>query len=92
MSERGQFLVSLDNLPPDFRKALGWKAANHLLYAVLMPRRGNPHRPFTDEWATESAVQNRAGRAVSVLDILFLGGVLAFFGLSALAVRACNRI
>lgn len=31
-------------------------------------------------------------KAASMLDLLFLAGVLAFFGLSAAAVRACDRL
>lgn len=45
-----------------------------------------------DGSAIESAFRNRDGKADPMLDILFLGGALTFFGLSALAVRACDRV
>lgn len=51
---------------------------------------GNPHRPFTRPCAIQGARETREGNRV--LDILFLAVALAFFGLSAAAVRAFDRL
>jgi len=60
------------------------------LYRIFMPGGGNPHRPFTRPCAIEGARATREGNRV--LDILFLAVALAFFGLSAAAVRAFDRL